>query len=595
MPDPLESDDQGYLTSPTNWGPGVQWPPERNCRDSRNRSEALPRTDGHAGCAGRFSELHGEALAFCRLTRGFLGSRSETLAGNMGMARVWLLLVLTAHCSRSADILFVAPTWAVSHALPLHKVVTALLGRGHHVTYVTPHPLQPEKNENYTLVDLTLPVMKPAIVNRSILADTWPMRLVEAYHESGVLCCNRLKHPAMQEWLKSDHRFDLVVMERLPYQCFYGLVHKVGLPPMVGILTLPAMAPTYYAIGNPINPAYLSDVFIGYTDHMNFWQRLYNTYFIARFLYFWQTTVLPAHEAIMREIFGPDPPSVYEMERNFSMLIVDVHFSGDYPRPNVPNVIEVTGLHVEDNVEPLPQDIQKFLDEAEHGVIYFNLGSNVKSSTLPEHRRQAFVDAFREMPQRVVWKWEDDNIPDLPDNVLVRKWLPQQGILAHPKVKLFIMQGGIQSLNEAAFRSIPLIAVPFFSDQRHNCAKINAAGIGVRIYLKDITKESVLDAIHRVLEDPSYKERMAQYSRLFREHREQSVETAVWWLEYVIRHKGAPHLRSAALDLHWWQLLLLDVIAFVLAAAAAAVTALWFVARRLLVAFTARKDKLKTH
>ncbi|XP_049764765.1 UDP-glucosyltransferase 2-like [Schistocerca cancellata] len=510
------------------------------------------------------------------------------------LAFALLLLAAVGGCW-SADILFVAPTPSVSHALPINAVVRALLTRGHRVTHITPDPMQTE-NKNYTLVDLSSVYWVLSNQNKSVWADTWPMKLAEAYHELGVGCCvNEMKHPALQDWLKSEHRFDLVIMERLPYQCYYGLVHKVGSPPLVGFLTLPAMLPAYYAIGNPINPAYLPDVFIGYSDHMNFWQRLYNTYFTLRFLDYWQRTVLPAHEAIMREHFGPEPPSVYEVERNFSMLIVAAHFSGHYPRPNVPNVIEVTGLHVEDKVKPLPKDIQKFLDEAEHGVIYFNLGSNVRSSELPEHRRQAFVDAFREIPQRVVWKWEDDNIPDLPDNVLVRKWLPQQGILAHPKVKLFIMQGGLQSLNEAAYRSVPLIVTPYFSDQTHNCEKINSAGIGIRIYLKDISKETVLDAINKIIHDPSYKERMAQYSRLFREHREQSVETAVWWLEYVVRHKGAPHLRSAALDLHWWQLLLLDVIAFALAAAAAAVAALWFVARRLLAAFTARKDKLKTH
>jgi glucuronosyltransferase len=35
----------------------------------------------------------------------------------------------------------------------------------------------------------------------------------------------------------------------------------------------------------------------------------------------------------------------------------------------------------------------------------------------------------------------------------------------------------------------------------------------------------------------------------------------VYWTEYVIRHKGAPHLRSAVLDLAWYQYFLLDVIA----------------------------------
>jgi glucuronosyltransferase len=39
------------------------------------------------------------------------------------------------------------------------------------------------------------------------------------------------------------------------------------------------------------------------------------------------------------------------------------------------------------------------------------------------------------------------------------------------------------------------------------------------------------------------------------------MEQAMYWMEYVIRHKGAPHLRSAILDLVWYQYLLLDVIA----------------------------------
>lgn len=502
-------------------------------------------------------------------------------------------MLMAVHRCQSADILFIAPTPSVSHALPINAVIRGLLGRGHHVTHITPDPMQLQ-DKKYTVIDLSASYRFLRQMNKTVLADTWPMKLVEAYHELGVFCCtDELQNPALQEWMKSEHRFDLVIIERLPYQCYYGLIHKVGSPPMVGFLTLPAMVPVYYAIGNPINPAYLPDVFIGYTDHMNFWQRLYNTYFVLRFLAYWQTTVLPTHETIMREHFGPDPPSVYEVERNYSLLILAVHSSGDYPRPNLPNVIEVTGLHVQETAKPPPQDIKKFLDEAKHGVIYFNLGSNVNSSSLSEHKRKAFIDAFREIPQRVVWKWEDKTIPDIPDNVLVRKWLPQQEILAHPNVKLFIMQGGLQSLNEAAYRAIPLIVIPFFSDQTHNCAKINSAGIGIRIYLKDVTKETVLDAIHKIMENSSYKENMKEYSKVFREHRATSLEKTLWWLEYVIRHRGAPHLRSAALDLHWWQLLLLDVVGFILAILTAVVTITYCIAKWVVAMVKGKKEKIK--
>ncbi len=33
------------------------------------------------------------------------------------------------------------------------------------------------------------------------------------------------------------------------------------------------------------------------------------------------------------------------------------------------------------------------------------------------------------LKQRVIWKWEADNMSDIPSNVMIRKWLPQQDIL----------------------------------------------------------------------------------------------------------------------------------------------------------------------
>ncbi|XP_049861770.1 UDP-glucuronosyltransferase 1A9-like [Schistocerca gregaria] len=93
------------------------------------------------------------------------------------------------------------------------------------------------------------------------------------------------------------------------------------------------------------------------------------------------------------------------------------------------------------------------------------------------------------------------------------------------------------------------------------------SGIGYQLLFRDVTTDTILKAIHTVLENDSYRENMKRFSAVFREHQERSLDTAAWWIEYVIRHKGAPHMRSAALDLSWWQLLLLDVIGIVVAMA----------------------------
>lgn len=58
------------------------------------------------------------------------------------------------------------------------------------------------------------------------------------------------------------------------------------------------------------------------------------------------------------------------------------------------------------------------------------MGSSVKAANMPEYLRRLLMCVFRQLPQRVLWKWEaDDNMPDLPINVRLARWLPQQDLL----------------------------------------------------------------------------------------------------------------------------------------------------------------------
>lgn len=72
--------------------------------------------------------------------------------------------------------------------------------------------------------------------------------------------------------------------------------------------------------------------------------------------------------------------------------------------------------------------MKAFLDEAEHGVIYFALGSFLPDHLLPETFFDNFIRVFRQLPQRVLWKTRA-NLTGLPDNVMTAKWVPQQEVL----------------------------------------------------------------------------------------------------------------------------------------------------------------------
>lgn len=60
-----------------------------------------------------------------------------------------------------------------------------------------------------------------------------------------------------------------------------------------------------------------------------------------------------------------------------------------------------------------------------------------------------------------------------------------------------------------------------------------------------------------------------------------ALDTAVYWVEYVIRHGGAHHLRTAAVDLTWYQYYLLDVIALFMSVIVSFVFIFYFITKRI--------------
>ncbi|XP_025834232.1 uncharacterized protein LOC108744101 [Agrilus planipennis] len=235
-------------------------------------------------------------------------------------------------------------------------------------------------------------------------------------------------------------------------------------------------------------------------------------------------------------------------------------------------------LHAKGEIE----DLKKELDDAIQGVIYFSLGSNVKSVNLTSRLKGVIASALSELPYKVLWKWESDHFPGKPNNVVIRQWLPQEGVLAHPNVKLFITQGGLQSMEEALFYKVPLLGMPFFGDQPSNINKMVQMGIGLEINRNTVTKEEMKLKILELINTDKYRQKIAELSDIAFDQPMTGVEKAVWWIEYVIRHKGARHLRNPLLDMPLYQYLFLDIIALVLSVLAFAIFVIVFAIKYLL-------------
>jgi glucuronosyltransferase len=76
------------------------------------------------------------------------------------------------------------------------------------------------------------------------------------------------------------------------------------------------------------------------------------------------------------------------------------------------------------------QDLNDFINNADHGVILFSLGSIVSEESLGTDKLYNILDAFSKLKQRVIMKFdvEKRNI-QLPMNVKVVKWFPQRDLL----------------------------------------------------------------------------------------------------------------------------------------------------------------------
>lgn len=104
---------------------------------------------------------------------------------------------------------------------------------------------------------------------------------------------------------------------------------------------------SYDRVGNPNNPSYISTVLTKATNNLNFFQRITNTLnYIFHLKILWNVFSDWPTEKFLKETYGSKTPHVNDIVYNTSMVFVNTHFTLDGPRPLVPNMVEIGGIHV---------------------------------------------------------------------------------------------------------------------------------------------------------------------------------------------------------------------------------------------------------
>ena len=169
------------------------------------------------------------------------------------------------------------------------------------------------------------------------------------------ICEEELRSAGAQQLLNysSTERFDLIITEAGWGECFFGFIHKFGSPPVVA--TSGAGIPSWISLmtGNPENPSYMPNYLLPYTSHMTFFERIFNFVIHITTTSLYQYSYIPKQEAIARKYFKEDLPRFMDVSKNFSIILVNTLVGLDDPRPLLPSVIPIGGMHIDEKPDPL--------------------------------------------------------------------------------------------------------------------------------------------------------------------------------------------------------------------------------------------------
>ncbi|XP_067293668.1 UDP-glucuronosyltransferase 2A1-like isoform X2 [Pseudorasbora parva] len=499
--------------------------------------------------------------------------------GPRGSTSLFLLVLLNLNllCVSGGNIL----VWPAefSHWLNVKVILDLLIERGHNVTVVT-HTATPSvrtsPSPGYNVEILQVPHTKQDILeNMEKMLKYWTHELpnvnfikasmkikemIDIGTEQNQAVCNALfaREDLLEKWRKE--KFDALLADPV-FMCGELLAQKLNLPLILSLR---------FSFGNtierlcaqlPAPPSYVPAIGSENTDQMNFLQRLKNVLFYGTQDVLLYLVTKSKWDHLYTEILGK-PTTMCETMGKADIWLIRTYWDFEYPRPLLPNFKFVGGLHCKP-AKPLSKELEKFVQSSgDHGVVVFSLGSMINNLTM--ERANTVASALGQIPQKVLWRYSGKTPETLAPNTKLYDWMPQNDLLGHPKTKVFITHGGTNGLYEAIYHGVPMVGLPLFADQPDNMMHMKTKGAAVVLDINTMESKDLADALKTVLNNLSYKESIMRLSRIHHDQPMKPLDQAVFWIEFVMRNKGAKHLRVQAHDLSWYQYHCLDVLAFLL-------------------------------
>ena len=479
-----------------------------------------------------------------------------------------LFLVIVLNVSQAFRILLVGPSFFASHQMQLQFIGDELAKRGHQVYSVV---TSKDMMKNKTSSAITILSYKASVIKDEGLAqisnnlEKWLMEqsvdkqelpIGDGLSKLAMLECKAmLESETFLSELKSFN-FDLAIVDRFEIApCFYLLPYLLKIP----YVSVSAMYTVHYTS----LPSTVLVAFLPIDPTLTFAQRLLNAALGVVF----KIMTLPELGFVDHSLLSRHAPQLHSYgdlrdAAHISFVTTDHVLS--WPRPAMPNVILVGAVTMLP-AKKLPESFKRLADSStKHGLIIVSFGS--MGDYLPSVIVKKMFAALAHFEQTVIFRLGVDtaiDVENVPPNVHLFSWIPQNDLLAHSNTKLFITHCGNNGQYEAVYHGIPMIGFPLFGDQTFNAFRIQRRKYGLTLDISNFSVDEFIESVKMVLNNDDFAKNIRRASAILHDSVASPRETIAYWIEHVLKN-GHEHLLSQSMDLVWYQYYSCDVIAFLI-------------------------------
>lgn len=282
---------------------------------------------------------------------------------NRGLVFILLCVVGLARLTFALNILVIFPHPGTSHFHAFAKLFKGLANKGHEVTVISNCPAK-DRIPNYRDVQIKGGVydffkskkaddymdLKKLPSNSKIFRYFLPFVVGDL---AGETCETVFNDETFRDFLNERNKFDIAIIEYFNTDCFLTSTKTFGIP-VIRAHSCSLMPWSGSRYGNPNNPAYIPNNLLALNDRMSFFERIENAISTWIHSVLFNFVIASRDRSVSMKYFGNLGASLDCDVLNDSLLLTASHFSVNLPRPLVPNLIEVGGLHI-DKTKALPK------------------------------------------------------------------------------------------------------------------------------------------------------------------------------------------------------------------------------------------------